>query len=287
MRDIGVAFVTCPSESTLFPDHFAASLGVCGASLMVRRSNSIYASNVGWHIPMQQSLLPGRPDVLDLEMSESSPPPSLLIVEDSVSLLRLYSHLLTREGYTFMQATSGKEAQAILLETLPDIVLLDRVLPDMDGSELCQWVKSTPQLSQTYVIMLSALKTSEDDRVSGLEAGADDYIVKPVGKRELLARVRVAMRLKTAQLALQASEAKHRTLAENSPDLILRLNREGFPVYANQRVREVFGLQVVDIVGKSAYDLGIPDGIADMWFAACREVVSTFSARTLEFALPT
>src|SRR5689334_6579580 len=182
---------------------------------------------------MQQSLLAERSVLVGLEMSESLPLPNLLVVEDTLSLLRLYSHLLSGAGYSFMQATSGHEAQAILLEKMPEIVLLDRVLPDMDGSDLCQWIKSTPQLSQTYVIMVSALKTSEDDRVSGLEAGADDYIVKPVGKRELLARVRVAVRFKLAQNALQASEAKHRTLAENSPDLILRLNREGVPVYVN------------------------------------------------------
>jgi PAS domain S-box-containing protein len=220
-------------------------------------------------------------------MSEAPATPSLLIVEDTVSLLRLYSHVLTQAGYTIIEATSGQEAQRIIATQMPDIVLLDRVLPDIDGSDLCQWIKSTPGLSQTYVVMLSALKTSEDDRASGLEAGADDYIVKPVGKRELLARIKVATRLKAAQLALQASEAKHRTLAENSPDLILRLNIEGYPIYVNPRVRELFGLRSGDVIGKSAYDLGIPDSIADLWFATCQEVVATRSACRVEFALPT
>jgi PAS domain S-box-containing protein len=236
---------------------------------------------------MQQSLLAERSVLEGLEMSESLPLPTILVVEDTLILLRLYTHLLSDAGYSYLQATSGREAQAMILQKMPDIVLLDRVLPDLDGSELCQWIKNTPQLSQTYVIMLSALKTSEDDRVSGLESGADDYIVKPVGKREFLARVKVAVRLKLAQNALQASEAKHRTLAENSPDLILRLNREGIPIYVNQRAREMFGLHAEEIIGKSAGDLGIPDGIAKMWFAACREVVTTNSARSLEFALPT
>jgi len=268
-------------------DALVASIGVLWSALDGSPVEYSYASTIGWQVPMQHFLLPERSVLAGLEMSESSPLPNLLLVEDTLVLLGLYSHLLSDAGYSFLQATSGKEAQAILLEKMPAIVLLDRVLPDMDGSELCQWIKSTPQLSQTYVIMLSALKTSEDDRVSGLEAGADDYVVKPVGKRELLARVKVAVRLKLAQNALQASEAKHRTLAENSPDLILRLNREGLPVYANQRVREMFGLQAEDIFGKSADDLGIPDTIANMWFAACREVVTTKSARSLEFALPT
>ena len=220
-------------------------------------------------------------------MSEIPLTPSLLIIEDTLSLLRLYSHVLSQAGYSIVEAASGLAAKQIIMSNSPDIVLLDRVLPDMDGSDLCQWIKSTPALSQTYVIMLSALKTSEDDRVSGLEAGADDYIVKPVGKRELLARVKVAVRLKTAQMALQESEAKHRTLAENSPDLILRLNSEGIPVYINPRVRDMFSLTATDVIGKNAYDLGIPDEIASQWFTACREVVATRRDRRIEFALPT
>lgn len=220
-------------------------------------------------------------------MSEIPLTPSLLIIEDTLSLLRLYSHVLSQAGYSVIEAASGQEAKQIIMSNSPDIVLLDRVLPDMDGSDLCLWIKSTPALSQTYVIMLSALKTSEDDRVSGLEAGADDYIVKPVGKRELLARVKVAVRLKIAQMALQESEAKHRTLAENSPDLILRLNNEGIPVYINPRVRDMFSLTATDVIGKNAYDLGIPDEIASQWFTACREVIATRRDRRIEFALPT
>jgi PAS domain S-box-containing protein len=254
---------------------------------MVDRPKRIDKTNVGLQIPMPQSLLLEPMDLLGLEISEPPPTPNLLIVEDTRSLLRLYTHVLAQAGYSVIQATSGEEAKKIILETMPDIVLLDRVLPDLDGSVLSDWIKGTPELSQTYVIMLSALKTSEDDRVSGLEAGADDYIVKPVSKRELLARVKVAVRLKTAQLALQASEAKHRTLAENSPDLILRVNRAGYPTYVNPRVGELFGLAAKDVVGKNAYELGIPDEIADLWFATCREVVETASERRIEFALPT
>ncbi len=238
-------------------------------------------------VSVPQSQATELADLLDSHMGEPPPKPQLLIVEDTQSLLRLYSHLLIEEGYAVTGVSSGREAQEIIQHRMPDIVLLDRVLPDIDGGDLSRWIKSTPTLSQIYVIMLSGLRTSEDDRVSGLEAGADDYIIKPVSKRELLARVKVAVRLKTTQLALQASEAKHRTLAENSPDLILRLNRAGLPTYVNPRVREMFGVLADDVLGKSAYDLGIPDHIAERWFKACEEVVTTGRARRLEFALPT
>lgn len=253
---------------------------------MVSRPNRADATNVGDEVSVTDLLQQSIRDYARSEVNIQTPEPTLLIVEDTQILLRLYSHILSQAGYPVIEAVSGEDAKELLKNQLPGIVLLDRVLPDMDGAELCQWIKQTPELSQTYVIMLSALKTTEDDRVSGLEAGADDYIVKPVGKRELLARIRVAQRLKAAQLAMQASEAKHRTLAENSPDLILRLNHAGFPVYVNPRVRDMFGLTAEDVVGKSAYDLGIPDPIAALWFRMCSEVVNTSSARRLEFALP-
>ncbi len=226
-------------------------------------------------------------DSLGFKMSDLQSAPTLLIVEDSMSLLRLYTHVLSQAGYNILEATSGQEAQALMITEMPGIVLLDRVLPDMDGDELCQWIKNSHKATHTYVIMLSGLKTTEDDRASSLEAGADDYIVKPVSKRELLARVKVAARLKAVQLALQESETKHRALAENSPDLIMRLNREGFPIYVNARVQDIFGLSAEEVVGKSAYDLGIPNAIADLWFETCRAVVATHSPRSMEFALPT
>ena len=132
-------------------------------------------------------------------------PISILIVEDSPSLLRLYSHILSQAGYRILEAATGRAALQILWDQRPDIVLLDRVLPDMDGGDICRSIKEQPEFASSYVVMLSALKTSEDDRVSGLEAGADDYVVKPVGRRELLARIQVAARLRRTQLALQAS----------------------------------------------------------------------------------
>lgn len=165
----------------------------------------------------------------------------ILVVEDTLSLLRLYSHILTQAGHGVIEAKTGRAAMELLFERRPEIVLLDRVLPDMDGSEICSRIKEDAALSSTYVIMLSALKTTEDDRVSGLEAGADDYIVKPVGRRELLARVQVAARLKRAQLALEASEAEFRTLAENSPDIISRFDRALHHLYSNRAMRDATG----------------------------------------------
>lgn len=167
-------------------------------------------------------------------------PVRILIVEDSASLRRIYQHVLSQAGHVVLEAETGAAALELVRTESPDILLLDRVLPDMDGSHICARVKSDPDAAETYVIMLSGLKTTEDDRVSGLEAGADDYIVKPVGKRELLARVQVAVRLRAAKLRLHASEMQFRTLAENSPDYIARIDRNGGISYLNPAARDFF-----------------------------------------------
>lgn len=199
----------------------------------------------------------------------------ILIVEDTLSQLRLYSHILVQAGYTVLEATTVADAQRLLLEERPDIVLLDLVLPDGDGRDLCAWIKGHPDLGRTYVIMLSGYKVTQDDRISGLEAGADDYMVKPVLRRELLARAKIAARLKSTQLALQASEAKHRTLVENSPDLIMRLDREGLPTYVNPRIADHFGITPEAFLSLTYREMGLDRDFMERWYSACAAVVST------------
>ncbi len=209
----------------------------------------------------------------------------VLVVEDAQMLRQLYGHILREGGYIVFQASTIDQAKTLLTTEKPDVVLLDRVLPDGDGEDLCQWIKDSPTFGDTYVVMLSALRTSEDDRISGLEAGADDYIVKPVSKRELLARMHVAMRLKNAQFALQQSEAKHRTLAENSPDLIMRLDSIGNPIYANSRCVELLGRPAAEILASHVQLLGLSDEQTSTWYAACLRVTQTGIAQRFDLSL--
>lgn len=102
----------------------------------------------------------------------------VLIVEDEESLLKLESILLTSRGYDVCSARNGKSAMAMLESEKPDIVLLDIMLPEMDGFEVCRQIKSNPQTSSIPVIMLTA-KKSREDMATGEQAGADWYITKP------------------------------------------------------------------------------------------------------------
>jgi len=116
---------------------------------------------------------------------------TILIIEDDVSILRGLKDNLEFEGYKVIAETNGKEGLKLALEKNPDLLLLDIMLPGMNGYEICRKIKKEkPDLP---IIMLTA-RGSEMDKVSGLDTGADDYITKPFSLPELLARVRAALR---------------------------------------------------------------------------------------------
>jgi len=117
--------------------------------------------------------------------------PDILIVEDDDELLQLLQRRLSDSGYHTRTAQTGTQALAEIHEKAPDLVLLDIMLPEMDGLEVCRRIRTTHPLM--YIIMLTA-KADEMDRVVGLEVGADDYVTKPFGLSELVARVRSALR---------------------------------------------------------------------------------------------
>jgi len=117
----------------------------------------------------------------------------VLIVEDEPDIRELVVHHLKREGYLVSAASSGEEALRQVQAAPPDLVLLDLMMPAMDGLEVCRRLRQDPATVSLPIVMLTA-KGDEVDRVLGLEIGADDYIVKPFSPKELLARVRAVLR---------------------------------------------------------------------------------------------
>ena len=117
----------------------------------------------------------------------------VLIVEDEPDIRALVVHHLKREGYQVSAASSGEEALRQVQAAPPDLVLLDLMMPAMDGLEVCRRLRQDPATVSLPIVMLTA-KGDEVDRVLGLEIGADDYIVKPFSPKELLARVRAVLR---------------------------------------------------------------------------------------------
>ena len=118
---------------------------------------------------------------------------SVLVVDDDVDIARFIEVNLRLEGFDVVVAHSGQEALDVVVESQPDLVLLDVMMPDVDGVEVCRRLRSDPLTASLPVIMLTA-KSLSVDKVVGLTAGADDYIIKPFDTLELIARVRSTLR---------------------------------------------------------------------------------------------
>ncbi|MGC8863785.1 MAG: response regulator, partial [Armatimonadota bacterium] len=121
------------------------------------------------------------------------PRESILIVDDEEDILELLRHHLTGEGYRVLVAETGEDGLALARAKVPDLIVLDLMLPGLDGLDVCRILKRDPETSRIPVLMLTA-KSEDADVVAGLELGADDYVVKPFSPRVLIARVRAALR---------------------------------------------------------------------------------------------
>lgn len=117
----------------------------------------------------------------------------ILIIEDEEHIQELLRFNLQNNGYEVLTASDGLQGLSSVRENLPDLILLDLMLPKMDGLDVCRAVKADPKTMGTPIIMLTA-KGSETDKVLGLELGADDYLTKPFSIRELMARIKVVLR---------------------------------------------------------------------------------------------
>ena len=123
----------------------------------------------------------------------ASAQPTVLLVEDEPAQREVLSYNLEAEGFRVVLAVDGEEAMMMVDEAMPDIIVLDWMLPNVSGIEVCPRLKMNPETRGVAIIMLSA-RAEEVDRVRGLETGADDYVIKPYSVVELMARVRAQLR---------------------------------------------------------------------------------------------
>ncbi|HVI32392.1 phosphate regulon transcriptional regulator PhoB [Phenylobacterium sp.] len=119
--------------------------------------------------------------------------PHILVVEDEDSLSTLLQYNLEKEGYDVAVAGDGEEALLLVDERLPDLIVLDWMLPKVSGIEVCRRIRQRPEARNVPIIMLTA-RGEETDRIRGLDTGADDYVVKPFSMTELAARIRAVLR---------------------------------------------------------------------------------------------
>jgi len=115
----------------------------------------------------------------------------ILTIDDDPAFLNLVEQVLTQKGYEVLKASSGREGLRLIFDQRPDLVLLDVVIPGVDGWQVCSRIR---EISDIPIIMITGRHKSEEDIVRGLDYGADDYLTKPLGSRELVARVRAVLR---------------------------------------------------------------------------------------------
>jgi len=134
------------------------------------------------------------------------PKGKVLIVEDDKSYAEILKRVIMKNGYEINLAHDGKEGLELSTEWKPDVIIVDWMMPGMSGIELISKLREHPELKFSYIIMLTA-RVETEDKIAGLEAGADDFITKPVDFGELIARIRVGFRMK--KLQTEIAELQH------------------------------------------------------------------------------
>ena len=143
----------------------------------------------------------------------------ILVVDDEADILEFISYNLKKEGYEVYTAPNGKEALPIAKKIKPDLILLDVMMPVMDGIETCKRIKADTDFDQTYVVFLTA-RSEDYSEIEGLDAGADDYIAKPIKPKVLVTRLNAILRRKIKEMAAPSIKVK---------DLLI--DRESFLIY--------------------------------------------------------
>ena len=176
---------------------------------------------------------------------------TVAVVDDDNAIRRLLRLFLTRAGYTTFECMTGEEAREKLATQAWDIAILDRKLPDMDGLALCRELKATPEFRARYIVMLTG-EADQEDKVEGLDLGADDYITKPFQYPELLARVRAGKRIVDLQKELM--ETNRRLELLSITDGLTKLNNHRYfqdelarAFEESQRYERPLSLAMIDI----------------------------------------
>jgi len=177
----------------------------------------------------------------------------ILIVDDVPSNLDLLGHILKRKGLEVFIANTGEKALELISRSMPDLILLDIMMPGIDGFEVCERLKTDENAKGIPVIFITALSGTEDI-VRAFTAGAADYITKPFHEKEVVSRITTQLKLKRAQDEVVRREKFYRVIVERVPDLIFQLDPDKNIVFANPAFR-LLGYEPDELVGRPIGDL--------------------------------
>lgn len=208
--------------------------------------------------------------------------PRILVVDDKranlIAIEALVQHLIP--GCDVSTAQSGVEALENIAQKHPDTILLDVQMPLMNGYEVCRILKSDESTKNIPIIMVTAIETDSQSRVKGFESGADAFVSKPINEEELAAQINAMLRIRDSQGKLQAekddlrekeqertrelreSEEKYRTITENSPDIIMRFDKNLRHTYISPNIKSLSGRSAEKYIGKNHREIGYPEELS-------------------------
>lgn len=212
-------------------------------------------------------------------LDDSNNNPEVLVVDDSPLNLKFLFSALRRSNFKVLVAENGKLALELAEQHQPDLILLDVMMPGIDGFETCRRLKQNSRTQQIPVVFMTALSDTID-KVKGFEVGAADYLTKPVDIPEVIARIRTQLKVHTLQKdlreqnarleeenekrrrvqdALRESRGRYRLLAENSTDIISRQTLTGMYQYVSPACKTLLGFDIEEMIGKPVLDFIYPD----------------------------
>lgn len=207
------------------------------------------------------------------------PVPRLLVVDDDASNLTLLRRLFEQHGCQVATASTGTEALRRVRELQPDLVVLDVMLPDLDGREVCRRIKAGPATAGVLVALISSTETSVDSKVAGLGLGADDYITRPVGNKELLARTDALLRIQRALTARRLAEERLAQLNANLEQRVIERTAEKDlaieRLTAEIRVRQQAQArsEAFALLGEKLATVGTPRAAAEVILETARQLL--------------
>jgi PAS domain S-box-containing protein len=176
-------------------------------------------------------------------------PLKILCVDDDPDLLQINTSILRNAGYEVTEAATGEECLRITKEEHPDLILLDVMLPDISGFDICRQIKETPELLGTYVMLISGMEISSASQVKGLDAGADGYIARPLPAQEFLSRISAIIRIKKTEAALRKSMEQYKTLVETMNEGLGVTDENCLNIFVNENLCAMLGYVKDDIIG--------------------------------------
>ena len=177
--------------------------------------------------------------------------PKILVVDDEQLIVELLYEMLSKD-YTVLKAYNGSEALLEVERSLPDLILLDVIMPEINGYEVCKKIKSNEKVMHIPIVMVTALK-ERADKIKALEAGADDFLSKPVDVYELKARVRSLVRIKQYYDALINEQDKlltFKSAVDSMENCVIMTNLSGDIKYVNPTFEKKYGYLPNEIIGK-------------------------------------